>query len=183
MAEKKFFDVSAGIGGVQVDYVGIIDDLSVPAQGSTNKTRVGDKITVTSIQGVCWWEAVNNLSVVRMIIFKWYDNSVPTTAQILEVVGDERAPISPLNHDQKVRRKVFLDKTYTLSQAADTWLRVFPFFVDLRKRGEKQSAVHFDPGAVTGMGIFYVLFITEETTGSGNEAIIRYYIRTNFTDL
>lgn len=183
MAEKKYFDVSAAIGGVAVDYAGLVDDLSVPAQGSTVKTRIGDKITVTSLQLKCWFTTIGVSNVVRIIVFKWFDNTVPTVAQILETVGDERAPISPLNHDDKVRRKIFLDTTFTIVDQQDTEIRYYNAFIDLRKRGERISAVHFDAGATTGLGIFYVLFVSNEATGSGGEPLIRYYIRTNFTDL
>ena len=60
-----------------------------------------------------------------MVVIKWYDDSTPTYADVFETVDYTNDPLVPLMHapfnsDRKVKRKVLLDKTYTVNRG---WLQ------------------------------------------------------------
>ena len=90
-----------------------------------------------------------------MVVIKWYDDSTPTYADVFETVDYTNDPLVPLMHapfnsDRKVKRKVLLDKTYTVNRGlAAVWngativsstypelgTRVcFTHFIDLKKK-------------------------------------------------
>ena len=62
-----------------------------------------------------------------MVVIKWYDDSTPTYADVFETVDYTNDPLVPLMHapfnsDRKVKRKVLLDKTYTVNRGlAAVW--------------------------------------------------------------
>lgn len=176
-------------------------------EGATAITRVGDKITVNSIElrGRLTIDSTDAaypaLVSFRMVVIKWYDDSTPTYADVFETVDYTSDPLVPLMHapfnsDRKVKRKVLLDKTYTVNRGlAAVWngaavvsstypelgTRVcFTHFIDLKKKGDKVRNIHYGAGSTDGVGNFYVLVISDT---AANGPLLSFISKVNYTDV
>jgi len=129
LAEKKTANnilVLNPLGTSQPKYEGDIYPLTIISQGTTSITRVGDKVTGSSIEinyviypaspATVLGYFPSREFIVRIIIFIWKDDSAPTPADLIDYPPGSTisVPIYPLNHDKKVKRKVLYDKTHTL---------------------------------------------------------------------
>lgn len=188
-AEKKFFDVQYISTGPQTTpYVASITD--VP-QGTTDLTRIGDKLHIHSIEirmqmKVGMIAAPNvagtNQLMGRVILFQWKDDDTPTVGNILEVAD----PMSPFDHDRKVKRKVLMDRTFTLSGQVGTAntnycyrdIIVSKKYLNLRRLPGEGVNVSFQGASTTGVNKIYILFIADYST-----VFFEYYTRLNFTDI
>lgn len=135
MAEKKVWDGADDLlrDGLAVDAAGTLINMALIPQGNTSESRIGDKVTGSSIQlnvfgynpgyriddgpPVVVYQPIRNL-LVRLIVFIWKDDTAPVLGDLLDVPGgispEEGIVMAPLNHDRKVKRKILHDKTYNL---------------------------------------------------------------------
>lgn len=122
-------DTSIYTSGQMIDFVGDIP------QNVFATTRIGDRITLTSLQVKIivspWQQGVGLIATsvmpaffLRCIIFSWRDSELPETGDIIELTGDDnvffdmRTINSPLKHSKRIQRKIWYDKTtchYTAS--------------------------------------------------------------------
>lgn len=135
IAEKKYNDLGKSFTNnvaARVSYTGNIYFLNQIDQGQTDTTRIGDKVTGTSLQvnfmvvnpGYFNDTALNIKYIplknyyLRIIIFIWKDDLAPTVNDII----DGGSPDEPrtagilgfLDHDRKVKRKVIMDEVFNL---------------------------------------------------------------------
>ena len=177
--------------------------------GTTARQRIGDKITVSSIElrGRISIDTVDptypNLASVRMVVVKWYDDSTPTYAEVFETIDWDDNPIDPLMHapynsDLKVKRKVLLDKVYTLNRGVAAVYNsntntivsslypepntraTFNCYIDLKKKGDKVRNINYGAGSTDGVGNFFVLVISDV---NANGPVISFNSKVNFTDV
>lgn len=176
-------------------------------EGTTARTRVGDKITVNSIElrGRLTIDssdaAYPALASLRMVVVKWYDDSTPTYADVFETIDYDDNPLNPLMHapfnsDRKVKRKVLLDKTFTVQRGlAAVWNGTgiisstvaelgsrnhFTYFIDLKKKGDKVRNIHYGAGSTDGVGNFYVLVVSD---ANANGPVLSLISKVNYTDV
>lgn len=130
MAEPKYLDQETNWpdgSNLQINKVPRVRDLSAVPQGTTDTDRIGDKLTVTSVEirGRIYFDwattpAIMNNYVqscrVRLVVFIWKDDTVPIASDIIQSIGYNAGNVcsAPFNHDKKVKRKVICDKTWTV---------------------------------------------------------------------
>lgn len=114
-SETKFYDY-VPFAGTGIGNGGTFAVLTNPAQGNTDQTRVGDKLTMRGMR--ISWTAVpgDDYNVMRMIVFQWYPNTaltVPATNLIIE--NPTYPTISAIRHDYNGNTfKVLKDFKFTM---------------------------------------------------------------------
>lgn len=166
-----------------INHDGVCLPLSLVAQGSNAQQRNGDKVTGTSLEisytshpdspGVILGYLPQRVFITRVIIFVWKDDTVPTPSDILDtpIFTTLPAPIGPLDHDRKVKRKLLYDKTHSqfadfstiagsgFLAGSDTPIITRRFSIDLTKlRGT--GVIHYQGSSLVAVNTIYVLLIT-----------------------
>lgn len=210
-AEQKYMDITlGGDNGVVTPNSGAVVNVTENIeQGSGKSARVGDKITLSSIEirgrvdaTVANPSIQNDIGTVRIVVFKWYDDDAPTWQDLFNVtdingaISGQFAPHLPFNHDKKVKRKVLYDKICTVSQAmAVVWdgSKILPGlypnsnarclingYIDMKRRGDRVRDVHYIADGTAAVGHIYVAYASEAATNT-----VRLYlnIRANYTDV
>lgn len=178
-------------------------------EGATSRTRIGDKVTLNSIElrGRLTMDSSDpnypSLVSFRMVVIKWYDDTTPTFADVFETVDYDDNALDPLMHapyntDRKVKRKVLLDKVYTLQRGvaavynsntntivsstyAEPGSRVtFNNFLDLKRKGDRVRNINFAASSTDGVGNFFVLVISDT---AANGPVLSIIAKTNYTDV
>lgn len=183
MAEHKYFDrqIINTRDTSPVDFTGRIYSLTDIPQGYTQKERLGNKITMTSLQvtisiglptlGANTIPIPNHI--IRPIIFSWFDNTPPAIEDILETTGATDSNVYvllPLNHDKSVKRKIIFDETFTMSYGlvpagsltSETISGVWRTSECIRiVEGIRKSDAIIDfTSGVSGIGKIYLLLVT-----------------------
>ncbi|AUM61879.1 putative capsid [uncultured virus] len=210
-AEQKYMDITIGAdNGNITPNSGVIFGITENIVQNTSKSgRVGDKVTLTSLElrgrvdcTIASPNLQNDIGTVRLVVFKWYDDAAPTWADIFDVqdvdgaISGQFAPHLPFNHDKKVKRKVLFDKICTVSQAlaviwtgSGTQTGQYPNtnsrclinnFIDLKRKGDRVRDVHFSADGASAVGHIYVAFCSEAPT---NTMRLYLHVRTNYTDV
>lgn len=153
--EKKWFNVNQGSpNGMGVSTItGDIYPLDQVAQGTGDNNRIGDTISLQSIQMRLDLARTTADGVLRVILFRWMQRATPTVANILE------APLfatqqyqQPINKNYGKSIKVLFDKTYTLA-TGQTQLQTDKIYRKAKYQTE------FDSGTAESMNGTYLLFI------------------------
>jgi hypothetical protein len=190
MAEKKYFDVSSAANNVTFN--GTIASLSDVTQGTTDITRVGDKLTMNSVE--LKFFAVPGTatlySVVRLVVFLWRDDTTPTVNDLMQAgAGTSMLPLSPLDHDDRAKRKILYDKYFTMTydnyganQYGANAIKVFKTFMDLKKWNLRDRTVSYFAGGTAGFNKIWIFYGSTNGTGANQPVSLSYYSRINFTD-
>lgn len=173
-------------------------DLTQVTQGTTDTSRIGDKIHIHSIEirhrtylkmNAPPTSDGQNQCIVRMILFQWKDDSVPTETDILEPIGGNIYTISPYNHDRKVKRKVLFDRTFVISaQISATAGHEYAVrdqvmikkYISLKKLPGEGITVNYQAASTNGVNKIYMIYFTDTTPPTLN---VSGTIRLNFTDI
>lgn len=175
-SEKKYFDISRSTD--TIDYSGRLDRLTGISQGTTDLTRVGDKIRLTSMRVSYSAELADTTNYIRFIIFQWYPTSnllAPTVNYILSLPGSILSPQSPFVHDYKNQYTILYDKTHVLTQDYPNIIRKFW----LRMKFVKKQ-IAFEAGTQEGSNHLYLLRISDSSAASHPTSNI--LTRVNYTD-
>jgi len=147
--ESKSFD--GAISAKQIDYSGDIyslltDDTGAVtiSQGTTENQYIGGKITPSHITMRLKFHLADNDNMLRVIIFQSKGLYAPSTmADVLQSVGNIRAPMSALDEDFNDRFKVL----------ADRWIQIDSYHPDRIMKitipMKKIRPVHFSDSAGT----------------------------------
>lgn len=206
MAEKKYWDqYQNDIGAGDFMTSGFHSLTNIP-QGNDDTSRVGDKVTLNSIEynlvitPNATASGYNNFSVYRLVIFKWYDDAAPTFGEIFQQdTPIESLIIGTLDHDHKPKRKILVDRTICgsfglgLSQNGlftDGYPVIFKGFVDLKKSSPRVRSVAYQGGTTTAVGhIYFGLCAGDRNTASNPDIWVKsvqnlsYYCRVNYIDV
>lgn len=216
VAEKKYFDSAfiltpqtAFNNGVPLE--GSLCALTEVPQGVADTQRIGDKTTGTSIEinyitfpiipgtpGVGAAYKPNLIWILRCIIFIWKDDTTPTTDDITDISTIISAgisvPITPLDHDRKVKRKILYDKIHTMVLDMQTGLfagmcavpvTTKRFAIPLHKIRGNLGTINYQGGSATGVNKIYMLLISNIPRSSTGVLAwnTEVYTRYNFIDM
>lgn len=197
-AEKKYWDVKHSIGSSEWPAEGIMVDLCSVPQDVTDKSRIGDKLMMSSIEMRLITYTINDFEptetdgFMRFIIFKWFDDTIPTRDDILDAAsGPPFAVIAPFNHDKKVKRKILVDRTLTYTWYATKnqihgTAKHIRVYIDMKKRSKRMRQIDYQGGSTVGVGKVYVLLVSNIPTPytPGNCTLgYNFFTRMNFTDV
>lgn len=190
MAEKKYNNVAVNLTNTSTAAITNLGNTSslceTITQGVSDKSqRIGDKITITSIEVdfYCWAPADNtgvtpiespkqNYNL-KYILFIWKDDVPPTVDEIIDnetfVSNIEHSPMAKLNSDKKALRKVLDIKLFSagfdriVSGVTNArWNVPFKYskVYDFTKLKGGLNIVNYQNNSVSGINKVYILFIS-----------------------
>lgn len=118
--ELKYHSKVLYSGVVPSNGAGTNSSICDVAQGQTDTTRVGDALTLKSLEFRytvrCAGVTPDFFNFVRVIVFQWNQNTVPTAPDIMDQVITTDYE-SFYNHDNRSIYKIMYDRTHFLSGA------------------------------------------------------------------
>lgn len=182
--ELKFADENNGNAILTVDQNGTVKYCLPIATGNDYNARIGRKIYLVS--------SLIRLSVappavpitattpynLRMILLqdREPDQVLPAAGEILQTVGNNNAPFSPIIALASMRWRVIVDRLYTVCQGDVVNDKIYVKY-------KKNRVVQFSgtTNAITscGQGALYLLFISSDNPAA---TIVAYHHRVRFTD-
>jgi len=173
LGEKKY---SASYTNVSVSSAGNVFGLTEVTQGDTDQTRDGDQLTLTSLQ--LRWQAIigDTANYVRVIVFQWLANSVPTINSVLLSLPLGGEVLSPYNHDTRYVFRVLYDKTVLLTNVGKPSSEVY----DVRLIKFPRNRVQYEAGGTTGTNKIYCITLSD--SGAVSHPAVNMYWKTNFKD-
>lgn len=157
--ETKYFDIQRPSD--DIDYSGRIDRLTGVSQGTTDSTRIGDKLTMRSLRISYEATVADSTNMVRFIIVQWFPNSTllaPTSSYVLSTIGSALAPQSPYIHDYKNQFNVLYDKVHILSTDYPRIVRKFWLKMKWAKK-----VINFSAGTSEGSNHLYMIRISDSS--------------------
>jgi len=196
MAEHKFSDTLIIINtGNPITTAGAITRLTGIAQGITDVTRIGDKVTGLSLEVRFMIEPAfvttdARIYQLRMIIFIWKDETVPTAADIIQSNIVTNQMISPLDHDRKVKRKILHDQVYYgMNNTGTTTISTYqPYtnqkiYIPLMNIKNNRNVVNFTDNATPPNAINHIWILLLCPVGATAEWNTTIYTRYNYADV
>jgi len=174
--EIKFLDV---VNSISISYGGTVVSLSDLGQGSTNITRIGNKITPRSLQWRMTLTCADSYNIVRFIVFRWnqrFSLDPPDTSDILQLVNSTNAVNAPYTFDERAAFKIIHDETITmvLSTSRNT------FYVQGDLRLKQKEIDYFGSSTTDVMNGYYCMFISDSSVTTHPAA--NYYFRLQYAD-
>lgn len=173
-AEKKYHDKNLQPA---VSFFGSVTNLSEIPVGTNDVGRIGDKCTPTNLSIRFFINGETITGLVRCIVFRWNQFTVPGVDNILQTTGSVYGPTSPYVHDTLSERTILHDQVYTVSNNGGSELR----YVHVAKKLAKKPIEFTLGGTTSAKHQIYVLFISESALISS--PTIAMYSRLNFIDL
>lgn len=187
LAEKKKWDRSLSYT-ISAWKASPMTDLTAIPQGSSDSSRVGDKVTIRSLEArlrFTWFTSADLLIVqYRIILFQWLDDTTPTADDIIDNLTETESDlVHPFNHDKKVKRKILHEQMGSTTWAATTGLEnlapMFKIFIDFTKKKLSTRTVNYQAGGTVGVNKIYMLTLFTSDT---NLCIFNMYTRINYID-
>lgn len=155
--EKKYFLQSTFSAAVSVTPdIGSISD--VP-QATTDEGRIGDQLTLRSIEVRLSAITSDTTNLMRFIVFQWYPNTTPVADDVLipNAVLTSNQVYAPYNHDKRFMFRILYDRTMQL----DTYNPAFATNFMIKKF--PRSKIQYQLGGTTGQNKIYVLKVSDST--------------------
>lgn len=176
--EKKYIDVF--VDNATMNYTGTVKLLNPCAEGTTDKTRIGDKITVKSIYARCSviGNATNQYNLMRIMVFVDMANqgADPTGPDLLETTADNLVALSPLDLNTAPRFKVLMDRVYAASNTGQQAF-VMKFYKSFK------SGLNCEYSGTAATDVYkksiYLAYFSDVNT---NDPTINWYSRIGYTD-
>lgn len=152
---------------VSVDNTGVIYDLTPIPQGTQDIQRIGDEITVKSLQVRLNAIAGDVTNFLRMVIFQWIPNDAnpPTVANILNGQGGTVALVSAYYQNDTLGNNyiVLYDKVFTMSQTGNTAAISRNLYCPMKYAKKR---VQFNAATTEGQNKFYVILVSDSAAAS-----------------
>lgn len=165
------------------DYTGVQYNMTTDPNGGTSMSQgvsenqyIGATIRPTHIDCRYTFGVGDATNIVRMIVVQVRANDSPTMANILQSVGNVRAPLSSYDQAYEGRWRVLLDRTYDLNGVAK------PFITGrFRIKGSALNQIHFSDGSGTlERGCVWIGFISDSALST--HPSVQAYWRLFFKD-
>jgi len=157
--------------------------LSDVPQGNTDITRIGDKLTPTSLEVNYLLQvsqgATTNVGSIRVTVFRWhpyYDTETPALGNIFSATGDVAAYQSPINHDDRNQFNILYDKIINLNSKAKPQ-RQISFKMSLANKPCSYRA-----GSTTAVSEGIYTFFTSDNATAGLTQLVSADCRLNYKD-
>jgi len=183
MAEKKFLSQAFSTNESSPDFLneaGVLFDLSPIPQDATDSGRIGDKVTLNSVE--CRWSCQSSGETTlqvryiwRMIIFTWKDDSTPGLTDILQNtgLGPEATVLQPFDHDKKIKRKIHYDEVFVQysdlsdsSHPVQNPIRTGKCVLNLANLRNRLNTIEYQSGSTTGVNKLYCFVLNNIPLGS-----------------
>lgn len=137
-------------------------DLTNVSQGSTDTTRIGDKLNLSSIEYVFSMTptAATNY-IVRVLFFQYKPNDAAVLTSVAGILDAGPSgnfdPWSPYDHDFKSDYTIISDRTYTSNQNGQQLVNQQKRFLSLKKQ---KHEITFNAGGTVGGNHIYMYVIS-----------------------
>lgn len=168
--DKGYVDTTT-LPTVGVTYSGSITKIDVPGQGDAINQRSKNRITVTSITGFVEAIGYDPSNLMRVIIFKWMNDTAgfpPALTDVLQatLIGTSAAPLSHYNYDNMRQSdfKICYDRLFSLgpnAAGAAPGDNVKSARIKLTGKKLHGGQVNLNNAAVTGEGIYYYILLSD----------------------
>lgn len=180
-AETKYWDLSTASQpySIALGATTILDLTEVP-QGTTDVTRVGDKLTIRGLDIRMDAIIADTTNVIRCIIFQWYINtnitlSNPLGSQVLQDITTY-PHLSNYHHDNNNQFHILYDTMIQLG-AQGPQARVWHVKPNLKWA---KKTVEFSGGGTNGANKLYMLLVSDSSAVS--HPTVRIQSRLRFDD-
>lgn len=208
-SEEKFHDAGFSDFGVMgVDPIttnGVMWSLTRIPQGSSRVQRIGSQVTVRNFEIRISLYPDSNVKPAepaqqyRFVMFKWYGNTDPTTADVLQNTNQFFVVDSPINHDKASKMDILMDSIVPVFHdrkiagyvSGDTFSIVenMPYVkvitIDLEDESRDIRKVNYLGTTTDAIGHFYMLVVSSVYTPYTLTDPVHYnaVIRCNYTDI
>jgi len=134
-----------------------ITAITNPIVGTSDNQRIGDKIRPVKLQVTGQMYGTNS-HVIKVILFRWHPNSVPTGNDIMDSTYTTtfRAPWAPFNHANRSMYTILKVKQLQISA---TGSQNQPFKFNISRK--KLASIQYLNGGVTGTNLIYCLMVQD----------------------
>lgn len=172
--ERKYNDQADNPPGTIVTTTGSVTHLSPLLHGTTDTTRIGDRVTYRSLlfRMFVTPNSTAGINYLRAVIVrdKQANASAPTMAQVFQTAS---IVLSPLNDDFSERFKVLYDRLFTVDTDA-TGAQVEKIY-----RKFKFVTEYDDTAAIPNTNSVYLLLLSDQAT---NGPSVAFWSRLRYTD-
>lgn len=170
-SEKKFWAVVRT--PTSVDFSGAVYDLSLVPQGDTDSSRDGDQIEIESIDFAFNLATGDAQQLMRLLLFCWKPNNVPSVTSILLGTGSTEAPLQRYNTDQRQQYTVLHDELFNLNTVSTPTIA-------RQVRLNARRYAQFIAGSTAGTNHIYVLIVSD--SGAVTHPTIAYCSKLQYFD-
>lgn len=178
-SEKKYYDQNAA--NANIDYTGVIYNLSSIPQGDTDVSRDGDGLKLTSLQIRWLMEVGTSPNTFRIIVFQWLPATTPTVSDVLSstYASSVLQPLSPFKHDMNANFRILHDSN---TRVVDTYRPSITGKIYITTRNKKlKQDVHFNAGTTTGVNKLYMIVVSNDAAVTYPQ--FSYVSRVQFRDI
>lgn len=175
-AETHHDDTVSGVNNMTWSWAAT--SLADPAQGSADTQRVGDMVQQHRLHFKAAIKIGSTDNVVRVIVFRWLDESVVSLADIVDQTGGLTSPLATYTHDTRCKYRVLYDSgPMGLSLAGRG---VITINKNINLKGYKQR---FEAGSTDSIkGDIYVMYCSDKDAAGSNFPTLQYVSRKQFKD-
>lgn len=183
--ESKYLNTL--VGTTYIDYNGTLQCLSLVPQGSTDVTRIGDKLMPTSLDICGHFVLPQTLanrpySFVRMIIFRWLqdtDDTNPTVSDIVDYAGSDQVVLTSPVHDKRPDFNILYDSGPKMVSPLLTAGQTLHLNLKMRLKLAGKE-ISFVGASTSGRNHIYALFLAD--VPATYNPYVRMFSRLNFKD-
>lgn len=181
-AENKYHDFTVT---ATMTNTPVINEIMNVTQGTTDVTRIGDAVEL--IRGeirfsVLAQSTAANVHPCRVLIFQWFENTVPVIGNILTNAAAGVATVSSYAMDyfrKHVQFKVLYDRTFPLAANGGG---TSAFFVHHRLKGFRKHVSFIAGAASPATNDLFVVFMSDTATAT-EVPTFSFYSRLEWIDL
>jgi len=182
--ESKYFYTN--IGTSNVDWNGLIQNLTLVPQGTTDVTRIGDSLTPMSLEvrgHLVLNQAGRQYCMGRMLIFRWLqdtDDTSPTVTDVLDFVGSDQVVLSAIAHDKREDYNILYDSgpfLLTTIGASGYSDQIFNMKKTIKLAGKE---IKFVGGGTNARNHIYAIFVSD--VPAVNQPYCRFAFKLNYKD-
>lgn len=186
MAENKYHDFTITANMVQTFNIQDTLMIAQSAGASTDVTRIGDNIQVTSLHiryNVIASSTATSAHNCRVLLIQWLEDTVPVAANILTNTGPGVACISDYNMDEFRKNgilKILFDKSHSVS--ASIGGPAITHHVNKHIKRFRHNLNFSTGGTTPNNGDIYLVFMSDTSTAA-EVPVLSYYQRVQWTDM
>lgn len=155
--ELKYFDTAAANS---VDYAGSFYDLTALAQGDTDVTRDGDKLTLRKLKAKLSISLGDTTNLFRIVYFRWKQNNIsvtPTQSYFSNpYTNNINCTYAPQNWDTHDNFQILYDRTFTLNTYTHPQR-----LITVNLKLSKLPKVAYDAGSTSGNNHIYLYLVSD----------------------
>lgn len=178
-AETKYFEL--GVTATGVDYAGTLTNLTVVPQGTTDSTRIGDKLVIRGLNIKYEVIAADSTQMVRVMLFQWHPNTQllsPIMSDILvsTTLSTTNAPLANNVWDYQNQYTVLYDRVHrldSLEKASDIVRK------NINLRYAKKTIVFY---AATTAASEHIYMLVVSDSSAAPHPTIQYQTRLTYDD-